>query len=125
MIRAFIERHRLAVREARFVRASLLLSAGMNLLEWTLTLWFVLPRLATSSFFALHYTVYFGIDRIGPPWMLLTAPSLGFAILLMNGWVAARLFPRDRLAASFVAALTILLEALLLAVALLTVLLNL
>jgi len=30
----------------------------MNFLAWTLYLWFVVPRLATSPFFSLHYTVY-------------------------------------------------------------------
>lgn len=125
MLRRILERYRLAVREARFVRVSLLLALGLNLLVWALALWFVLPRLETSPFFALHYTIYFGVDRIGPPWRLFAYPALGTAILLANLTIGVRTYERDRLTAAFLMALTVLLQALLAVTTFLTVLLNL
>lgn len=124
MLDRFFERYRLTAREARFIRVSLLLSAGLNLLAWALTLWFAVPRLKTSPFFALHYTVYFGVDQIGAPWHLLFLPLLGLAILAVNASIAVRMYRGERLASGFLSALTLLLEALLLLVSFLTVLLN-
>jgi hypothetical protein len=124
MFGRLFERHRLHLREARFVRVALLLATGINLFTWALVLWFVVPRLDTSPFFALHYTIYFGVDRIGAPWKLLALPALGFAILALDAWFSVRQYEKDRLASSFVMALAVLLEALLAAVAFLTILLN-
>ena len=124
MLDRFFERYRLLAREARFVRVSLLLSAGLNLLTWVLTLWFAVPRLKTSPFFALHYTVYFGVDEIGAPWKLLYFPLLGLLILAVNAVLAVRLYRGERFASAFLAALTLLVVALLSIVSFLTVLLN-
>lgn len=124
MLDRFFERYRLLAREARFIRVSLLLSAGLDLLTWALTAWFVAPRLKTSPFFALHYTVYFGVDQIGAPWRLLSLPLLGLFILACNAALAVRLYRDERLASAFLTSLTLLLEALLLLVSFLTVLLN-
>lgn len=124
MSERFFARYRLQAREARFIRVSLLLGLGLNLLTWGLTLWFVLPRLKTDPFFALHYTVYFGVDEIGPPWKLLFLPLLGFLILAANGLLAVRLHRGERSTSAFLSALNLLLETLFLVVAFLTVLLN-
>jgi hypothetical protein len=124
MLDRLFARYRLLAREARFIRVSLLLAAGLNLLTWALTLWFALPRLATSPFFALHYTVYFGVDQIGAPWHLLFLPLLGLLILVVNALLAVRLYSGERFVSAFLSALTLLLEALLLLVSFLTVLLN-
>ncbi len=124
MFERFFGRYRLLAREARFVRVSLLLSAGLNLLAWVLAAWFALPRLKTSPFFALHYTVYFGVDQIGAPWRLLFLPLLGSLVLGANAALAMRLHRGERLASAFLGAVTLLLEALLLLVTFLTVLLN-
>lgn len=124
MFDRFFERYRLLAREARFIRVSLLLGLGLNLLTWALTLWFAVPRLATSPFFALHYTVYFGVDEIGAPWKLLFLPMVGLCILAVNALLAIRLYRGERFASAFFSALTLLLEALLLFVSYLTVLLN-
>ncbi len=119
------ERHHLHTREARFVRLALLLSLGLNLLAWCLALWFALPRWSTSPFFALHYTVYFGVDQIGPPWGLLRLPLLGLGILAVNATVAIRRYRHERLTSTFLMALTLLLETLVLVVTFLSILLNL
>jgi hypothetical protein len=124
MFARLFERHRLHLREARYVRVALLLAAGVNLLTWTLTLWFVLPRLHTSPFFALHYTIYFGVDRIGAPWELLRLPLLGILILAVNAYFSVWHYEKDRLASAFVISLALLLECLLCLVTFLTILLN-
>ncbi|MFA5854076.1 MAG: hypothetical protein WC866_03235 [Patescibacteria group bacterium] len=125
MFVGLFERYRLHAREARFVRFALLLSLGLNLLAWGIALWFVVPRLATSPFFALHYSVYFGVDRIGPPWGLLRTPLLGLALFAANLAITFRLYRTERLAAAFFMALTLLLEGLILVLTFLSILLNL
>ena len=125
MFGRLFERHRMHLREARYVRVALLLAAGVNLLTWLLTLWFVVPRLRTSPFFALHYTIYFGVDQIGAPWKLLGLPLLGLAILALDASFSVRHYEKDRLASAFVMTLALLLESLLCLVTFLTLLLNL
>lgn len=124
MFGRLFERHRLHLREARTVRVALLLATGVNLLTWIMTLWFVVPRLDTNPFFALHYTIYFGVDRIGAPWELLRLPALGLLILVVDAWFSVRHYEKDRLASAAVMTLAILLQCLLALVAFLTILLN-
>ncbi len=124
MFEGLFARYRLQAREARFIRLALLLAAGLNLLAWWLALSFALPRLATSPFFALHYTVYFGVDQIGAPWKLVFLPVLGLGIFLVDACVAVRLFRRERLTSAYIAVVALLSEALLTVVTFLTILLN-
>jgi hypothetical protein len=125
MLRGFFDRYRMAMREARFIRVSLLLSAFLNLVNWGLVAWFVLPRLdADIDFFALHYTVYFGVDRVGPAWHLGITPLLGAVFLAVNLVIALRYYVRDRLISAFVLGLTALFEALLLASSIFVILNN-
>ncbi len=112
------------MREARFIRVSLLLAAGLNLLNWALAAWFIVPRIGMTPFFALHYTVYFGVDQVGAAQGLATLPILGTLILLVDSALMARLYVKDRLAGAFLTALALLLEALLLFTTFLTILLN-
>ncbi len=125
MFRGFFGRFRLMLREARFIRVSLLLAAGLNLLSWLLAIWFAAPRWSShSDFYALHYTIYFGVDRVGPIWRLGAAPLLGSAILAANFLLAAYAYVRDRVTSNFLMALCVLLEGLLLFSLFLTLLLN-
>lgn len=120
-----LERWRHRLREARYTRFALLLAAGINLIAWILTLWFVLPRLSTNPFFALHYNIYFGVDRIGAPWKLLGLPLLGLLILLADAAFWLRHGAKDPLAGAFMLTLAVLLESLILFATFLTLLLNL
>ena len=124
MVREHLARLRLALREARTVRVSLLIAGAMNLLAWILFFWFVLPRLSTAPFFSLHYTVYFGVDRIGAPWRLVSLPAIGLVVLLVNAVLIARLYVHERLAATLVTIATVFFEAMLLWTGLLNILLN-
>lgn len=124
MFGAIFGGYRLAVRETRFIRVSLLASAGVNAAAWALFLWFALPRLGANPFFALHYTIYFGVDHIGPAWRVGAAPLLGTVILVLNAGLAGASYVRDRLAGAFLMAATALFQALLFFSTFLTVLLN-
>jgi len=96
----------------------------MNALAWVLFLWFVVPRISTSPFFALHYTIYFGVDHVGEPWRVGAIPLLGTAILLANTALMSKVYVKDRLTGTFLMAVTVLFEGLLLFVTFLTILLN-
>lgn len=115
---------RLALREARVIRVSLVVAFSMNILSWIMFVWFVLPRLANSPFFALHYTVYFGVDLIGAPWRLVTMPLIGLVILLMNTFLVSHLYIKDRLSATLVVIATLFFEMMLLWSVFLNILLN-
>jgi hypothetical protein len=124
MWRAFFDRYRLAVREARVIRVSLLLSVAVLVLHLILVTWFIAPRLG-APFFALHYTVYFGVDQVGPAWQLLAAPGLGALILLVNAALATHFYVQNRWAGLFLSALSFFLQLLLAVSTFLIVLLNL
>jgi len=66
------------------------LAIAGNLSAW-LWLWLRVPR--TGGQMVLHYTVLFGVDRVGPYRALYYAPALGLAVLLVNlaiGWLLYR-----------------------------------
>lgn len=123
MFARFMERSRLAIREARAVRVSLLLATGLNLLAWVMAVWFVVPRLG-NSFLALHYNIYFGTDRIGAPWRLVRGPAIGTLILFLNAGLAVGFYVRDRLASAFLMLLAMFLQMLVVASTFLVILLN-
>jgi hypothetical protein len=124
MWEAFFDHYRLAVREARVVRVSLLLSVAVLVLHLILAFWFIVPRLG-APIFVLHYTVYFGPDQVGPAWQLLAAPGLGALILLVNAALTAHFYVRNRWAGLFLSALSFFLQLLLAVSTFLIVLLNL
>ncbi len=126
MLRSLFSHYKLAIREARFIRVSLLLAASLNALHWMLVLWFIVPRLSgDADFFVLHSTIYFGVDRIGEAWRLIGEPLFGTGLLVLNAAVASFFYVKDRLASAFLAGLSILLEALLLTTSFFLVLQNL
>ena len=49
----------------------------------------------------LHYTIYFGIDLLGPWQWLFLLPGLGLVVLLVNSGLALPLFGRERIASYF------------------------
>jgi hypothetical protein len=121
---AFFDRYRLAVREARIIRVSLLLALSVLVLHFALVIWFIAPRLA-NPIFALHYTVYFGVDSVGPAWQFLAAPGLGALILLVNAGLSVQFYVQNRWAGYFLSALSFFLQLLLAVSTFLIVILNL
>jgi len=49
----------------------------------------------------LHYTIYFGIDLLGPWYRIFFLPAFGLTVLLVNGLLALLLFGRERTASYF------------------------
>ena len=92
----------------RVVRVSLALSAITNLAAWVV-LWLV-PRPAEGSQVFLHYTVIFGIDKIGKYSELFAAPLWGAVILLVNMIIAWLIFPKAAAMAEFLVLATVFVE---------------
>ena len=97
---------------------------AINLASWTLLLVRTWGLGADVPQFALHYTIYFGVDRLGPWWQIFRGPFSGFIILLGNTLLAGWFFSRERLWSLVIGVVTVLLEVLILLGSMLVVLLN-
>lgn len=84
--------------------------------EWLYVWLHVQPQTDPIS---LHYTIAFGIDRIGPWYMAFLIPASGTALLVTNTVVAASLVERQPFTANFTLALTVFLNLILFASAML------
>lgn len=91
----------------------------LNLISWTLLLWFIEPR----EMITLHYNVSVGIDLTGSWQMIFIIPLLGILVILANTILAALIYKKNRLlswllsAASFMAQIIIIVSAILLILA--------
>lgn len=61
----------------------------------------------------LHYSIYFGIDLVGPWYQLYSVPLIGTFIWLLNGMILTSLYRRDQLFGYALAGTTIVCELLL------------
>lgn len=61
-------------------------------------LWFWLSSRLEPSVEAipLHYTIYFGIDLVGPWWYRFGFPAAGLGVIIVNGGLAMLLYERKR-----------------------------
>lgn len=92
----------------RIVKVSLAISALANAAAW-ITLWRVPTPVEGGQVF-LHYTVIFGIDKLGNYDQLFAAPLWGAVILLINLIVAWLIFPRAAAMAEFLVLATVFVE---------------
>jgi len=92
-------------------------SIGLNLGQWAFLLWRVQPQ---ADQIPLHYTIAFGIDRIGSWISAYMLPATGTALLLANVAVASFLAEHQPATASYLFVVTLFLEIVLLAAAILT-----
>ncbi len=86
--------------------------------------WVVWPQRAFNQIFPIHYTIYFGIDRVGPWWQVFLPGYLALGVFLANLGVIAAYEEREKVVARLVAAVTLPLLAVLLAAAVFVSLLN-
>lgn len=86
-----------------------------NLVAWYICVHTGLPLAKSLQFFSLHYTVYSGVDWVGPWFYLFLYPILSSAIIVINFWLASLVYSRDRLL-SYLLATAALIAAVLLAV---------
>ena len=63
------------------ISLNLILSMLLNLIIWAGFYLQVTPRVEPV---ALRYSIYFGIDLIGPWWHVFVFPVIGFVILVVN-----------------------------------------
>ncbi len=68
----------------------------------------VMPAPSSQAF--LHYTVYFGIDRVGPWYMMFILPLFGMTIGAGNNVLAAIAYKQRPLLAYFLASATFLVQ---------------
>lgn len=73
----------------RFTIASLVLAIVS-------TFWIFYKLRAPGSFNPLHYNIFFGIDRIGPWYVLLRYPLAVCGALLLNFYMGYIIFPQDK-----------------------------
>lgn len=114
--------------ERVFVRDQLILFAGVislaiNLFAWVLLIFHGLP-FRGEALVPLHYTIYFGVDLVGP-WYQIFVPALfGLLALLINFSIILRIYEARRVLAYTYAGVTVFLELILLAAAFFILLLN-
>ncbi|NQU83322.1 MAG: hypothetical protein HQ536_01280 [Parcubacteria group bacterium] len=79
----------------RKVRLSFIISLGLNIASWFIALWASLPYYGKDDFLALHKTIYFGVDWIGPWYEMLFLPGIGLAFIVANFFIAQYIWKRD------------------------------
>lgn len=67
-----------------------------------------------EGFVPWHYTVYFGIDRVGPWWRVVQYPTFGSLVALINFFLAVGFYHQRRLFAYLIFIITIFIELLVL-----------
>ncbi len=100
-------------QRGRFISSGLILSLLLNLANWLFLYLRLFPLVKNASAIPLHYTVYFGIDLLGPPIRIFLLPLLGFLVILINFILAYRLAPSDKFLSNYLAGATLLIEILL------------
>lgn len=95
-----------------------MLSAGLavNIAQWLFLSIQVKPR---TDPIPLHYTITFGIDRIGPWYTAFILPFSGTIMLGINIVLASLTVEHQRVTATFIAWLSLLMQLTLLAAAIL------
>jgi len=77
-------------REDLNVRINLLFSLVVNIIMW-LAIYYKLEPFSYLAEFGqiyLHYNLYFGIDNIGPWYMVFALPVLGLLVIVINNILA-------------------------------------
>jgi hypothetical protein len=103
-------------------------TTGVSLFLLTITfvlpIWRLLPLAKQSPFIALHYNIYFGVDRFGEISQIFFLPAVGLVFLLVNVVIEAWTFRSQKMLALSFAVATPLLQLILLFAMGLIVLMN-
>ncbi len=97
-----------AAYHTRTMKAWVGVCAVLVLGTYTLIGFVILPIRGTAAAFPYHYTIYFGVDRLGPWYMTFMPAYLATALFLTNLVAVASLGERDRPLQRLMAVLTIL-----------------
>lgn len=87
------------------------LSVFFHLAAWVLLSWYIKPQ---SELIVLHYSVYYGVDRVGTWSEAYLLPVFGLFLLLLNTGLALFFIDRHRLLSWFFLVCTTLFELFLL-----------
>lgn len=85
-------------------------SLGLNIASWVIALWAAMPYYGKQDFLALHKTVYFGIDRIGPWYDILFLPGLGLFFIIINFFISQYLWKKEEILSYLLSWSTVFLE---------------
>jgi len=108
-----------------FFKNPLILWTTAGAIVLNIGLWIVLPLyLRQPNTVFLHYTVFIGVDYVGPWWLVLAMPVLGLTALLANLIIADLLFLKEKIIGYALAVTNIFLHLLLVLAAILVILLN-
>lgn len=108
----------------RVVLIALIVAFGIQIVNWILLLSRGLAFWGAPSV-PLHYTIYFGIDLVGPGYGIFFGPAFGLLILILNGVVISITYEWHRLLAYVFSVGTVFIELLLLVASIFILLLNL
>lgn len=97
----------------------LLLAASYGTIGWV-----VWPLRLEERIFTVHYTIYFGVDRVGPWWQVFLPAYLATGIFLINLGLVAAFAEKQPLVSRVAAAITVAILLALLAASALVALLN-
>lgn len=102
------------IRTLRGMLFGLGLAALLNLLQWAFIYLRVKPR---PDPIPLHYTITFGIDRIGPWYAAYLLPLSGTMLVILNVLLTLLVIEHHRVTGMFVVILSVLMQLILLAAA--------
>lgn len=105
----------------KIIASNLILSVLLNLIMIVGLYLQVAPRVGPV---ALRYTIYFGIDLIGPWWQVFMFPLIGIVIIILNFVLAYVIFLKVKLLSYFLVLTSSLIQILLTIMSVLVVLLN-
>lgn len=94
------------------------------LLNFIITCWLYLKIIPQVEPIALRYTIYFGIDLIGPWWHVFIFPLIGLIIIIINFILAYLVFLKVKILAYFLVLTSTIVQILFTIMAILIVLLN-
>jgi len=106
----------------RLVWINLILALALNVL-----LWYLLFKNTPSEkdLVALHYSIYFGIDLIGPWYKIFNLPIIGFVFLLINSFLGFLLYHLEKILSYFLVIASVLIQVFLIVNGLLLLFINL
>lgn len=102
----------------RTILRILLLSLLLNVVQWVYLIRYVKPQ---SFPIPLHYTITFGIDRIGPWYSAFILPISGTIMVMTNFLLSALTVEHHRMTTLLIAAISVLIESILLVSAILLI----
>ncbi|MCX6740429.1 MAG: hypothetical protein NTZ49_04350 [Candidatus Parcubacteria bacterium] len=113
-------------REDIWFKINLVIGILINVTLWG-ALYFKLSPfsyLSDSGQIALHYNVYFGIDKVGPWYQALIIPAFGLFILIFNNILAYLFYLQEKMISHFLVFSQTALQLILFAAGIFVILLN-